>query len=373
MRAILSTALLPLLLTHAAHAEDDFVLAAYGCFIWSEQAPHTFSKPWVSDLDLRKDFPEREPVCGWYDDTQARFDEHMKLLDQSGLDVIVIDWYDDGLTEEEDGWINNGTRFFMASKVETNVKFCLSLINHDPFSLKTEADWDRCLAQFLEAFRHPRYWKVDGKPVLTVHSTWHMERDDSGVEGTARRVAWLREQVKAAGFPGLIFGGGANKCGERAWWDRNLKQEGFDFMTYYNRIGWEAMQDQLSKDKKTILPYADLIRENTALWECFKAQTDVPLAPCMTVQWDPRPWWGSSLPHSLGYETPTEAELRDFASKARDLIESDPHYRIPTADGTGKKVLFLCAWNELSEGSYLAPTKGAGDRRMAAIREAFGR
>lgn len=365
--------LLAALTTVLPASAQDHVLAAYGCFIWSETAPHVFAKPWANDFDLREDFPERKPLAGWYDDTQQRFDEHLKAISASGLDVIIIDWYDDGLTKEEDAWINNGTRFFMASDVQTDAKFCLSLINHDPFSLKADADWERSLAQWLEAFQHPRYWKVDGKPVMTVHSTWHMERDGEGVEGVAKRVAWLRARVKAAGYPGLLLGGGSDKVGDRVWWDRNLKLEGFDFMTYYNRVGWEAQRDQLSKDRDTTLPYTELIREHTDLWERYKIETDVPLVPCVTVQWDPSPWWGSSPAHSIRYAPPTDDELRGFVAKGKALIDTDPHYRIPTCDGRGLKVLLFCAWNELAEGSYLAPTRGEGDRRMSIIREVFGR
>ena len=144
-------------------------------------------------------------------------------------------------------------------------------------------------------------------------------------------------------------------------------------MTFYNNVDWAPHKDTLSKDKDTVRPYRELIDAHLHAWDAFPEETSVPFAPYLTVQWDPRPWWGASNAHSIRYESPTPAEFASFLTEARQRIDASPKYRIPTQDGHGVKAVFLCAWNELAEGSILAPTKGDGDRRVKAMRQVFAK
>ena len=177
------------LLAAQAPPPDEYITAAYGCFIWMEDDPyHSFAKPWVNPYGLRRDFPEREPLAGWYDDTQERFDSHLRAMDDAGLDVLVIDWYPDHVSDQHDARVNHGLRFCMNSAAGVSVRFCITLINHEPFAMKTDEDWETAIAQWLEAFKHPRYWRIDGKPVFTLHSNWHLEQHEGGIDQAAARI-----------------------------------------------------------------------------------------------------------------------------------------------------------------------------------------
>lgn len=354
----------------SAERRGEYVLAAYGCFIWKEDdSIYAFRKPWLNSCDVRVDFPSRQPLAGWYDDTQERFDAHLRAMDAAGLDVLVFDWYPTHVTDDEDERVNECFDFFQRSRVDTRVRFCVSLINHDHFAMTTDAQWQVAVDAWAAAFRHPRYWRVDGRPVLTIHSNAHWERQEGGAAGVARRVAWLRERVRQAGCGELLLGAGHPRAfpglGEQ------LRAQGFDFTTFYNLPNWEPLHGQLSKEKDSVLPYQSLIDAHRAVWAEFGALGAVPFAPYLTIQWDPRPWWGASPAHSLRYETPSEAELRAFFEHARDVLDSSPDFRLPTRDGAGVKAVFVCAWNELAEGSILAPTVGEGDRAMRAARAAL--
>lgn len=352
-------------------AQEDYVIAAYGCFVWAEHGIDSFSKPWVNDLDLRRDFPEREPLAGWYDDTQERFDCHLQSMAQSGLNVLVIDWYPDHVTEHYDDQLNNATGFFIASQLQARPRFCLSLINSEPFAMRTDEQWEVAFGQWLQAFRHPSYWRVDGKPVFTIHSNWHLEQHEAGVDATGRRVAWLREKVREAGYPGILIGGGSPAPGDPSWFANVMDREGYDFLTAYNLPNWQPHKDHLAKDKDTALPYRSLMDAHFTAWEAFPRATRMPFVPYVTAQWDPRPWWGASPAHSLRYEAPTDTEIREFFTRAKRLLDTSPYYRLPTVDGHGIKTVVICAWNELAEGSILAPTRGEGDRWMRIVREVF--
>jgi len=358
--------------------DPEYVVAAYGCFIWAEKNFKTFLIG-NAEYDLRRDFPERQPLAGWYDDTQEAYDKHLQSMADCGLDVMVIDWYPvHAITEEEhkavyDETLNNGTRFFMNSKLKVPVKFCLTVINHEPFAMKTDKDWEISMTQWIEAFKHPRYWKIDGKPVITTHSISHLDKHEGSPEKSAKRLSRLRERARKEGVGELIIGGGINHIAKRPKIDDLLKIHGYDFVTFYNKPDWMPYKDQLSKEKDFKLPYRKLMEAHLEEWAGFKKSVSIPFSPYVTAQWEPKPWWGASQAHMIRYEEPTDAEFREFFTQARKLLDSSTYYRIPTKDGRGIKAVFICAWNELAEGSIICPTVGHGNKRMKIINEVFGK
>jgi len=352
--------------------DPEYVICAYGCFIWAKENFKTFLTP-SPGKDVRKTHPEREPLAGWYDDSQEAFDGHLKDMAKCGLDVLVIDWYpvhvgaDPVYTDS----LHNGTRFMMGSKLDVPVKFCISLINHSPFAMKTDEHWKVSMDQWIKAFKHPKYWKIEGKPVFTVHSSWHLDQHEGSPQKSAERIAALRKRVRDEGFPGILIAGGVSAQVIGTNVENQLKAHGYDFVTFYNKPNWQPYQDKLDKEKDFVLPYRKMMEAHFEEWRQYRKNVSIPFSPYVTIQWDPQPWWGSSPAHSMRYEDPTDDELREFLAQARQCLDSSPKYRIPTADGKGVKAVFICAWNELSEGSFICPTKGLGDKRMRIINEVF--
>ncbi|MHC4441480.1 MAG: glycoside hydrolase family 99-like domain-containing protein [Planctomycetota bacterium] len=357
--------------------DPQYTVAAYGCFIWAKKHFDTFliGNP---DYDLRRDFPQRKPLAGWYDDTQEAFDKHLQAMADCALDVMVIDWYPvHAITEEKDKAVydralNNGTQFFMNSKLNVNVKFCLSLINHEPFAMKNDRDWETSIDLWIKAFKHPRYWKIDGKPVFTLHSSWHLDRHEGSPEKSGQRLATLRKRAKQAGIPGLLLGAGINNLSKDPGINKWLKTHGYDFITFYNKPNWEPYKEQLNKEKDFILPYRKLMDAHFAEWAKYPKQNiTLPFSPFLTAQWEPKPWWGSSPAHTMRYQEPTDDEFREFFNHAKKIMDESTYYRIPTKDGKGVKAIFICAWNELAEGSIICPTVEHGNKRMKIINQVF--
>lgn len=105
--------------------------------------------------------------------------------------------------------------------------------------------------------------------------------------------------------------------------------------------------------------------------EYLKQKITTPFSPFITAQWDPKPSWGRTLAHLIRYQKPTDDEFREFFTKAKNLMDSSTYYRIPTKDKQGVKAIFICAWNELTEGSIICPTVGDGYKRMKIINQVF--
>ena len=79
-------------------------------------------------------------------------------------------------------------------------------------------------------FTRPNYYKIDGKPVLSIFDLKGFVNWD-GLDKAKLRIAYLRERVKAAGFPGLhlqVVGGWTSK-----WLRDPLRELDVDSLTSY--------------------------------------------------------------------------------------------------------------------------------------------
>ena len=77
-----------------------------------------------------------------------------------------------------------------------------------------------CRRNIEKYFKHPQYYKIDGKPVFMVYDLPQLIAGLGGVEQTADALKWFKKEVKKAGFPGLEL--------QFAMWSINLNYSGFD-------------------------------------------------------------------------------------------------------------------------------------------------
>lgn len=101
-------------------------------------------------------------------------------------------------------------------------------------------------------------------------------------------------------------------------------------------------------------------------------RAEVPLVPNVTLGWDPRP--RDKVPAHVG--TPPRPSAWCAEASAAELRQAfDEATRLATRPGANPafRSIVVYAWNEFTEGGWMAPDGADGPSRMARMRQAIGR
>ncbi len=323
---------------------------------WSTPVPSNYLTNHTTDW--RPQYPEREPVFGWFDDTQAAVDQEIALAADGGLDFFVFDYYAEvgpgnpGAAENA----NNGLKYYLTSPNKSRLRFAVVYVNH---SFSPTANWDANVAAWIDLMRDPQYVSIAGRPILIVIRP-DLLRTAWGSAAAARAALdRLRAQAIAAGLPSPLIGGGA--VYEAGAYASTSAADGYDFLTTY----------ALDVDDTTIFPsvptdYSDMTRTQTELWRGLAAASPLPYVPSALAGWDARP-----IPEGTNWITgQTSDGLRALIVAERDAIDHHANFRLPARDGS-IGVALVYAWNELSEGGYIVPTLAQGDAYLRSVTGVF--
>ena len=136
---------------------------------------------------------------------------------------------------------------------------------------------------------------------------------------------------------------------------------GFHSTTHYNIVGSGKTSANLTED------YEDLIVAHTSAWKAL-AKTSLPYCPTVTMGWDNTPRLEHNVPmadyHAHVVVGNTPERFGRLCKLAADHAAADP--KRPPA-------VFVNAWNEWTEGSYLLPERRHGTAYLAALQAAFRR
>ena len=310
------------------------------------------------------------PLWGYEDESEpAVMRKKIEAAASHGIDAFIFDWYyyEDGLFLERA--LENG---FMPAAMDGRIKFALMWANHDwrelhpwrsgtpkpilyPGEISDQA-FELMTDLIIERyFRHPAYWKIDGKPYFSIYSAKYL--------GSPERLTRFREKAVRAGFPGLhinmILQENAVLPGETQPEGNGLQLDryGFDSLTSYIWLHHCRLSDfPRTSYRKVMDDYflrfcADIRRRSSS----------IPYYPNVTAGWDssPRTAQDTVFDPACGYPyTPvmesTPREFSEAVSRARQL---------------GMAIITVNAWNEWTEGSYLEPDTRNGFAYLDALKQ----
>ena len=201
-----------------------------------------------------------KPLWGYEDESDSKVIERkINAAVEAGVNVFIYDWYwYRGRPFLEDA-LNNG---FLGAANCNKMKFFIMYANHDVdgfwnnrvatedgkekviWSAKiTDDDWRQIVDRWITRyFPRPNYYKIGGKPVVSIYSLRNFVEWD-GLEKASSRLDYLRDRVKASGFPALhlqVIGG--NKGNSMR---REIVALKVDSITSYNWTDhtWPRMND----------------------------------------------------------------------------------------------------------------------------------
>ena len=300
----------------------------------------------------------------------------------AGVNVFVYDWYWYGGRPFLEDALDKG---FLKAPNNERMKFYVMYANHDvdqtwnnkvPSTEKgkllwpakiSDADWTEIVRRLIAYFKLPNYYTLDGKPVFWLYRSNDFVKWE-GLEKARTRLAYLRDEVRKAGFPGLHLQISASAARESKaeGLPEHIREVDADSVTTYNWVyrTWY----EIFSSKKPLLTYrawGEMAMTNmadAAAWTKKGGARWIPnlsMGFCNCSRW-PEP--ESLTRRGVVGRNPQEFEM--FARRVRNWVDEN------TAPGQ-RKLVVVNSWNEWTEDSYLEPDVKFGYGYLNALKRAF--
>ena len=369
---------------HAASRRRPEVAAIY-CPLWHRydhmDAWHGYG--WC-EWELVKTAPARfagnyqplRPSWGFFDESDPKWSQReIELAADNGVDVFLFDWYwYSGVRLMEEA-LENG---FLKAPNRSRLKFALMWANHNwgdyfpwaydkPFpswlpQRLSPADLARAIDYCIEHyFRQPNYWTVGDRLFFSIFAPQDFIQQLGGPAKTKPLLAEIDGKLKHAGLPPIHWNA-------MLWNPQHVAQcmeAGFHSTTSYNITDSGKTSSNLTQE------YEDLIPAHAKTWKAM-ADTPLPHCPVVTMGWDVTPRCEHKVPFPFGKPKypyghvvvgNTPERFGRLCKLAADHVATDP--KRPPA-------IFVNAWNEWTEGSYLLPEEKHGTAYLKAMKQAIG-
>jgi hypothetical protein len=357
-------------------------------FIWPSYHPDDRAKvfwpdgigEWQTVISNKPKFEGHEqpryPLWGYINEADPYVAEmEINAAADHGVNVFIFDWYwYDGMPFLE-GHLNDG---YMAARNNDRVKFYLMWANHpvnmtwdkrnahkpnDQFIWSGQVDREEfekvCKRIIDKYFKHPSYYKIDGKPSFMIYHLQNLIEGLGGIDETLDAFNWFREETKKAGFRGLdlqvtMRKKGANITGIEG--DENGIQENvinklkFDGLTHYQIVHFTNVTRDFNEITK------DVVKEYKTIGETY----DIPYYPHVSVGWDNNPRFQSFREKIVKNNTPQNFEKA--LNEAKKYVDTHPKQA---------PLIVINSWNEWTETSYLQPCTMYGYGYLEAVKKVF--
>lgn len=358
-------------------------------FVWPSYHPDDRAKIfWPGGIGewetVMKDAPKyeghlqpRQPLWGYINEADPYVAEmEINAAADHGVNVLIFDWYWYAGMPFLEGHLNDG---YLKARNNDRVKFYLMWANHDVNmtwdkrnagkpneSIIWKAAVDRkefeiiCNRVIEKYFKHPSYYKIDGKPSFMIYELEQLISGLGGVSETMDALNWFREQTVKAGFKGLdlqvtlrrndynLTGIDGKKMGNQT---EIIERLGFDGLTHYQFVHF------LYIDRD----YSEIMEDVQKEWRILNNEFEIPYYPHISVGWDNNPRFEMFRPGVVKNNTPENFEKA--LRVAKEYADAHPG-QVP--------LITINSWNEWTETSYLMPCTLYGYGYLKAVRNVFG-
>lgn len=336
--------------------KQEYIIGAEYFAGWWEEKPNKWTAP--DGSDWRLDYPERMPLNG-QNNSQEVMDKDILSASKNGIDFFSILWYYDR-GNSGTSKINRAIEWFVNSPHNNKMKFMFELVNHKPFIVSTDKQWDDVARLCAKYMQHPSYLRVDGRAVFKIHGGGAFLQDQGNDPVKAQKVLDnLRTKIKEYGGGDVLIALGLTE-------DVKVKN------TALKRLNFDcAMQyADVTKLPRTEEDYPYPLLTEQACRD-YAARTDdiVPYVPFVMTGWCPKAWGDPRA----NFTSPTEKEWENALKAAKHALDTYPNMGFPFRDGRLQKALTIYAWNEYGEGGYLAPSVGTGYMKLETVKKIFNK
>ncbi len=324
------------------------------------------------------DYQGVKPLWGYEDESDpVAVARKIDAATAAGVNVFIYDWYWYGGRPFLEDALDKG---FLGAKNCERMKFYIMYANHDVdriwdnkvggqsknevvWSAKiSDADWQRMTDRWIERyFSRPNYYKIGGRPVLSIYSIRGFIEWE-GVEKAKARLNGLRERMKEAGFPGIhiqITGGVTASLLKT-----QLIKLCVDSVTNYS---WnDGTFTRINDVRFPELEYRDWGEMALGMHDSFRNAAKAIGAvyfPNITVGWDTNARYPTNdVRRIVRHSTPSDFER--FAARVKHWVDV-------THEPSQPRLITVNSWNEWTEGTYLEPDDRFGYGYLNALWRVF--
>jgi len=316
-------------------------------------------------------YQPKEPLWGYeMDNDPAVVEKWINTAIGHGVNTFVYDWYWFDHYPYLESALNDG---FLKAPSNTKMEFFIMWANHDVkrnywnyhkwgddesllwTGCIDPGDWPVIVNRIISQYFHlPNYTRIDGKPVFAMFSADLFLKSFPSEEDAVRAMDYFRDETVKAGFPGLHY---MMMCGSGPDFNDKQKEKinrnmclGPDSWAWYNMGGF----------KPDYLEHCEKALELRKAWDAYM---DIPVFPTVSIAWDdtPRfPWKGEKDMTSRNQSPGNFGKYLQFAKEYADSLR-----------GQQPPFVFINAWNEWVEGSYLLPDKKYGFDYLETVKSIF--
>jgi hypothetical protein len=301
-----------------------------------------------------------KPLLGYYDEAlPAVADWHIYWAATHGIEFFVFDWYwNQGMDFLNDA-LEKG---FLQSRFKDKMKFCIDwCAEGHGVEWRMEDMSTPSMLAFMKVlcdryFIHDNYLRVDGMPVVFLHTPTKLINTHGGWEGCAGVLEEMRALARSYGHQGVYFVAVLSNTPYLL----DFQKGGFDATAPY-AYGYRDVPKQKNVHGRNEIPYEATIPRHEESFATAQKE-----AHARGLDYIPTAWvgWDDHGRSPIDFErTPgnTPAAFRHMLEMLPRYVESD------------HKLALIESWNEWGEGGEVEPGIQYRFGRLSAVRDVLSK